>query len=70
MTPALGRPLPRCLRRLGELGVRDDLDIWIESDGGNNMKSHFAVNNADGTFTLDIRNRATDLVHHNSPPTW
>ena len=34
------------------------------------MKSHFAVNNADGTFTLDIRNRATDLIHHNSPPTW
>ncbi len=34
------------------------------------MKSHFAVNNGDGTFTLDIRNRATDLVHHNIPPTW
>ena len=54
----------------GDLENDGDLDIWVESDGGNNMKSHFAVNNGDGTFTLDIRNRATDLVHHNSPPTW
>lgn len=54
----------------GDLENDGDVDIWVESDGGNNMKSHFAVNNGDGTFTLDIRNRATDLVHHNSPPTW
>ena len=54
----------------GDLENDGDLDIWVESDGGNNMTSHFAVNNGDGTFTLDIRNRATDPVHHNSPPTW
>ena len=55
---------------VGDLEGNRDPDIWVESDGGNNMKSHFAVNGGDGTFTLDIRNRATDLVHHNSPPTW
>ena len=54
----------------GDIENDGDIDIWVESDGGNNMKSHFAVNNGDGTFTLDVRNRATDLVHHNSPPTW
>ena len=55
---------------VGDLEGDGDLDVWVESDGGNNMKSHFAVNAGDGTFTLDIRNRATDRVHHNSPPTW
>ena len=54
----------------GDIENDGDIDLWVESDGGNNMKSHFAVNNGDGTFTLDVRNRATDLVHHNSPPTW
>ena len=54
----------------GDLDNDGDLDIWVESDGGANMESHFAVNNGDGTFTLDSGTRATDLVHHNFPPTF
>ena len=54
----------------GDIDDDGDLDIWVESDGGNNMESHFAVNNGSGRFTLDSGNRATDLVHHNWPPTF
>lgn len=70
LPPAAPSDLHLKMATTGDLDNDGDLDIWVESDGGNNMKSHFAVNNGDGTFTLDIRNRATDLVHHNSPPTW
>ena len=68
--PAAPSDLHLKMATTGDIENDGDLDIWVESDGGNNMTSHFAVNNGDGTFTLDIRNRATDLVHHNSPPTW
>ena len=51
----------------GDIENDGDLDIWVESDGGHKMHSHFAVNGGDGTFTLDAGKRATDLVHHNYP---
>ena len=70
LPPAAPSDLHLKMATTGDLENDGDVDIWVESDGGNNMKSHFAVNKGDGTFTLDIRNRATDLVHHNSPPTW
>ena len=54
----------------GDIENDGDLDIWVESDGGHNMHSHFVVNRGDGTFTVDAANRAADLVHHNWPPAW
>ena len=69
-TPAAPSDLHLKIATTGDIENDGDIDIWVESDGGTNMKSHFVVNNGDGTFTIDIRNRATDPVHHNSPPTW
>ena len=68
--PAAPADLHLKMATTGDLDNDGDLDLWVESDGGNNMTSHFAVNDGRGRFTLDIRNRATDPVHHNSPPTW
>ena len=68
--PAAPADLHLKMATTGDLDNDGDRDLWVESDGGNNMTSHFAVNDGRGRFTLDIRNRATDPVHHNSPPTW
>ena len=68
--PAAPSDLHLKMATTGDLENDGDLDIWVESDGGNNMESHFAVNNGNDTFTLDSDNRATDLVHHNFPPTF
>ncbi len=54
----------------GDLEGDGDLDLWVESDGGNNMHSHFAINDGRATFTLDAGNRATDFVHHDWLPAW
>ena len=70
LPPAAPADLHLKMATTGDLENDGDVDIWVESDGGNNMNSHFVVNNGDGSFTIDIRNRATDPVHHNSPPTW
>ena len=70
LPPAAPADLHLKMATAGDLENDGDVDIWVESDGGNNMNSHFVVNNGDGSFTIDIRNRATDTVHHNSPPTW
>lgn len=53
------------------LGVKDidaadidndgDLDLWIESTGGNNISSHFMINQG-GTFTVDLNNRLPESV--------
>ena len=37
----------------GDIDNDGDIDIWVESCGGNNACSHFLVNNGDGTFTAD-----------------
>ena len=68
--PAAPSDLHLKMATIGDLENDGDLDIWVESDGGNNMESHFAVNDGDGNFTLDSGNRATDLVHHNWPPSF
>ena len=52
----------------GDIENDGDLDIWVESDGGHNMESHFAVNRGGARFTLDSGTRATDEVHHDWPP--
>ena len=70
LPPAAPSDLHLKMATTGDLENDGDIDIWVESDGGSNMNSHFVVNNGDGSFTIDIRNRATDPVHHNSPPTW
>ena len=70
LPPAAPADLHLKMATTGDLENDGDVDIWVESDGGNNMNSHFVVNNGDGSFTIDIRNRAADAVHHNSPPTW
>ena len=51
----------------GDIDGDGDIDLWIESTGGANVRSHFMVNDGDGTFTLDPT-RATDEPLHNSPP--
>ena len=70
LPPAAPSDLHLKMATTGDIENDGDVDIWVESDGGNNMDSHFVVNNGDGSFTIDIKNRATDPVHHNSPPTW
>ena len=37
----------------GDIDGDGDIDLWVAGIGGANVSSHFMVNNADGTFTLD-----------------
>lgn len=51
----------------GDINGDGRVDIWVESCGGENVCSHFLMNNGDGTFTSDI-DRAPNVVLHNNPP--
>ena len=68
LPPAAPSDLHLKMATTGDLENDGDLDIWVESDGGNNMNSHFAVNNGDGTFTLDVNNRVPLRVLIPTPP--
>ena len=67
--PAIG-DLHIKMATTGDLDNDGDLDIWVESDGGHNMESHFAVNHGNARFTLDSGVRVTDKLRNDWPPSW
>ena len=54
----------------GDIDGDGDIDMWVESSGGANVISHFMVNNADGTFTLDPDRAPYELLHNPQPEFW
>ena len=50
----------------GDIDGDGNMDLWVESNGGINVPSHFMVNNGDGTFTIE-RARVSDEVLRNPP---
>ena len=46
------------------------MDLWVESTGGNNVNSHFIVNNGDGTFRVDTERASRELLHNPPPEFW
>ena len=54
----------------GDIDGDGDIDLWVESSGGSNVDSHFMVNNADGTFTLDDARAPNALLHNPYPEYW
>jgi len=51
----------------GDINSDGRVDLWVESSGAQNLGSPFLMNQADGTFTVDI-NRLPSNVMHNPPP--
>jgi hypothetical protein len=43
-----------------------DVDIFVESTGGENVTSHFYISNGDGTFVIDHNNRLPIDAHTNT----
>ncbi|MCY4662681.1 MAG: VCBS repeat-containing protein [Acidobacteria bacterium] len=47
------------------------MDLWVESNGGANIGSHFMINSGDGTrFDLDIERAPFELLHNPPPEFW
>ena len=53
----------------GDIDGDGDIDLWVDSIGGQNVDSHFMVNNGDGTFTVDEA-RAPKALRSNPPEAW
>ena len=53
----------------GDIDGDGDVDLWVDSIGGQNVSSHFMVNNGDGTFTVD-EDRAPPALRYNWPEGW
>jgi hypothetical protein len=51
----------------GDINGDGRIDIFVEAAGGENLDSHFLMNNADGSFTADV-DRAPRQALHNPPP--
>ena len=48
----------------GDIDGDGDTDLWVESNGGINVSSHFMVNNGDGTFTIERARVPYDLLRN------
>jgi hypothetical protein len=61
------RALSACAGDINEDGRPD---IWVESKGGENVRSHFLINNADGTFVVDVFRVPSAVIHNPLPEVW
>ena len=53
----------------GDIDGDGDIDLWVDSIGGQNVYSHFMINNGEGTFTVD-ETRAPPALRYNWPENW
>jgi hypothetical protein len=44
-----------------DIDLDGDLDIWLESNGGTNIYSHFLINEGNGKWSVDIYNRLIEI---------
>ena len=51
---------------LADIDNDGDLDIWLESNGGFNIYSHFLINNGNGNWAIDIYSRLKEI----GDPNW
>ena len=49
-----------------DIDLDGDLDMWLESNGGNNIYSHFLINEGNGKWSIDIYNRLKEI----GDPNW
>ncbi|MCY4026272.1 MAG: VCBS repeat-containing protein [Acidobacteria bacterium] len=54
----------------GDIDNDGDVDLWVESSGGDNVTSHFLINNGDGTFEVDTVRAPYELLHNPEPEFW
>jgi len=51
---------------VADIDLDGDLDIWLESNGGTNIYSHFLINEGNGNWSVDIYNRLKEI----GDPNW
>jgi hypothetical protein len=54
----------------GDVNADGRVDLWVESCGGENVCSHFLMNNGDGTFTVDVDRVPYEVLHNPPPEFW